>query len=115
MRRHKVDQIFWTLFLSIQLLWQTGEGKCSRDDCLINVMMLDDHEFPETAKNLKPAVKLGLLMLDEDLKGKSTVPRHSSSVCACVHVCVRACEREMVPLGVLSVPSEAKLNPLQRT
>ncbi|XP_077195393.1 guanylyl cyclase C isoform X2 [Paroedura picta] len=68
MRQQKLGQTFWTLLLSTHLVWQTGEGKCSRDDSLINVMMLYDYEFPVTAKNIEPTVMLGWHMLEEDLK-----------------------------------------------
>lgn len=83
MWQQKLDQTFWAVLLSTQLLWQTGEGKCSRDDSLINVMMLNDKEFLGTADNVQPAVDLGLRKVREDLKGKSTVLQHSSiqSVC----------------------------------
>ncbi|KAL8221801.1 UNVERIFIED_CONTAM: hypothetical protein K2H54_074507 [Gekko kuhli] len=68
MRQQKLGQTFWTLLLFTQLLWQIGEGKCSIEDCLINVMMLDVYDFTVTAENIRPAVELGLRMLKEDLK-----------------------------------------------
>ncbi|XP_048356863.1 guanylyl cyclase C [Sphaerodactylus townsendi] len=67
MGQQKLGQTFWTLLLSTQLLWQTGEGKCSRDEGLINVMMVTDDELV-TASNIKPAVLLGLDKVKEDLK-----------------------------------------------
>ncbi|XP_054845107.1 guanylyl cyclase C [Eublepharis macularius] len=68
MRQQKLGQILWTLLLSIQLLWQIGESRCQRNDCLINIMMLNDSEFPIASKNIEPAVKLGLSKVEEDLK-----------------------------------------------
>nr|XP_056703158.1 guanylyl cyclase C [Euleptes europaea] len=68
MRQQKLGQTFWTLLLSTQLLWQTGEGKCLKNDCLINVMMVNDYGFPVTTENIKIAVRLGLSKVEEVLK-----------------------------------------------
>ncbi|XP_066490574.1 guanylyl cyclase C [Tiliqua scincoides] len=69
MRQPSLDQaLFWALLLFSQLLWQGSGSRCFRDDYVINVMMMNDSEFP---LNIKPAVELGLKIVKSDLKANN--------------------------------------------
>lgn len=70
MRQPSLDQAFWALMFFIHLLQQGSGSTCDKDDYVINVMMMNDSEFPVTSMNIKPAVELGLKILKYDLKGK---------------------------------------------
>ncbi|XP_058047646.1 guanylyl cyclase C [Ahaetulla prasina] len=61
-------QFVGTSFLLSQLLWHTSETKCGKDEYVINVMMLNDSDYPVTSENLKPTVELGLRLVNEILK-----------------------------------------------
>ncbi|KAL7982472.1 hypothetical protein Chor_010070 [Crotalus horridus] len=61
-------QLLGTTFLLSQLLWHTSENKCGEDEYVINVMMLNDFDYPVTSENLKPTVELGLRTVNEILK-----------------------------------------------
>lgn len=63
-------RLLGTTFLLSQLLWHTSENKCGKDEYVINVMILNDFDYPVTSENLKPTVELGLRMVNEILKGK---------------------------------------------
>lgn len=64
-------QFVGTSFLLNQLLWHTSETKCGKDEYVINVMMLNDSDYPVTSENLKPTVEMGLELVNEILKGKN--------------------------------------------
>ncbi|KAJ6656364.1 hypothetical protein lerEdw1_003867 [Lerista edwardsae] len=71
MRPTNLGQAFWALLLSTVRLWQGDGGTCGRNDYVINVMMMNDSEFPVTSMNIKPAVELGLKIVRSDLEANN--------------------------------------------
>ncbi|KAM6436701.1 guanylyl cyclase C [Liasis olivaceus] len=61
-------QFLGASFLLSQLLWHTSETKCGEDEYVINVMMLNDPDYPMTSGNLEPTVELGLQLVRDILK-----------------------------------------------
>ncbi|CAM4463572.1 guanylyl cyclase C [Lepidochelys kempii] len=68
MRQRMLGPDLWPTLLCLQLLWQVGEGKCVKDNYVINVMQLNHTDLPWTFDKIKPAVQLGLSMVEEELK-----------------------------------------------
>ncbi|XP_019370454.1 PREDICTED: heat-stable enterotoxin receptor isoform X3 [Gavialis gangeticus] len=58
----------WLLLLCLQLLWPPGAGKCDKDNYVINVMLLNDAQYPWTFQNVQPAVEWGLRVIEEELQ-----------------------------------------------
>ncbi|XP_026553286.1 LOW QUALITY PROTEIN: heat-stable enterotoxin receptor [Pseudonaja textilis] len=61
-------QFVGTSFILSQLLWHTCETSCGEDEYVINVMMLNDSDYPVTSENLKPTIELGLGLVNKFLK-----------------------------------------------
>ncbi|XP_063164598.1 guanylyl cyclase C [Candoia aspera] len=60
---------FWgASFLLSQLLWHTSETTCGKDEYVINVMLLNDSDYPVISENLKPTVELGLHLVRDILR-----------------------------------------------
>ncbi|XP_070803298.1 guanylyl cyclase C [Pituophis catenifer annectens] len=72
-------QFVGTSFLLSQLLWYTSETKCGKDEYVINVMMLNDSDYPVTSENLKPTVELGLRLVNEILKENNMTVKVSAT------------------------------------
>ncbi|XP_065418468.1 guanylyl cyclase C isoform X1 [Chrysemys picta bellii] len=68
MRQRMLGPDLWPLLLCLQLLWQVGEGKCVKDNYVINVMQLNHSDLPWTFDKIKPAVQLGLRIVEEQLQ-----------------------------------------------
>lgn len=68
MKQRMLGPDLWPLFLCLQLLWQVGEGKCTKDNYVINVMQLNHSDLPWTFDKIKPAVELGLRMVEKKLQ-----------------------------------------------
>ncbi|XP_019400749.1 PREDICTED: heat-stable enterotoxin receptor isoform X3 [Crocodylus porosus] len=60
--------VCWLLLLCLQLLWPPGAGQCNKDNYVINVMLLNDAQYPWILENVKPAVKWGLRVIEEELQ-----------------------------------------------
>ncbi|XP_019336511.1 guanylyl cyclase C isoform X1 [Alligator mississippiensis] len=58
----------WLLLLCLQLLWPPGAGKCDKDNYVINVMLLNDAQYPWIFENVQPAVERGLRVIEEELQ-----------------------------------------------
>uniref|UniRef100_A0A8C6Z5J9 Guanylate cyclase n=1 Tax=Nothoprocta perdicaria TaxID=30464 RepID=A0A8C6Z5J9_NOTPE len=56
------------LFLLLPILQQVGSSKCSNNSYLINVMLMDNTDFPVTASDLMSAVKQALEIIQEQFQ-----------------------------------------------
>ncbi|KAJ7330004.1 hypothetical protein JRQ81_016178 [Phrynocephalus forsythii] len=75
MWRQKQDYTFWGMIFLSHLLWHAGETKCQNNDYVINVMILNDSDFPLTSENIKPAVELGLELVRATLNDSKVTTR----------------------------------------
>lgn len=50
----------WPLFSSLQLLKQVGSNRCSNNNYVINVMLMNYSDFPSSTDSLKLAVEQAL-------------------------------------------------------
>ncbi|XP_062442925.1 guanylyl cyclase C [Rhea pennata] len=65
MKQWMLHLAVWPLFLSLPLLQQVGSDKCSNNNYVINVMLMDNTDFPATTNDLISAVEQALEMLRE--------------------------------------------------
>ncbi|XP_075791390.1 guanylyl cyclase C isoform X1 [Pelodiscus sinensis] len=70
MKQQMQGQDLWPLLLCLLMLWQVGESKCIKDNYVINVMQLNHSDLPWTFDKIKPAVELGLRMVEKELQGE---------------------------------------------
>ncbi|XP_032659036.2 guanylyl cyclase C [Chelonoidis abingdonii] len=68
MRQRMLNPDHWPMLLCLQLQWQIGEGKCIKDNYVINVMQQNQSDLPWTFDKIKPAVQLGLRIVEEQLQ-----------------------------------------------
>ncbi|XP_062990728.1 guanylyl cyclase C [Elgaria multicarinata webbii] len=68
MRQQTLDHTFLAVLLLSQLLWHANGSNCSKDNYVINVMVLNNTEYPVTSANIKPAVELGLILVKHIFK-----------------------------------------------
>ncbi|XP_074840033.1 guanylyl cyclase C [Carettochelys insculpta] len=68
MKQQILGPDLWPLLLCLQLLWQVSESRCIKDNYVINVMQLNHSDLPWTFDEIKPAVELGLRMVEKQLQ-----------------------------------------------
>ncbi|XP_013803059.1 guanylyl cyclase C isoform X1 [Apteryx mantelli] len=68
MKQRMLHLAIWPLFLLLPLLQQVGSNKCSNNNYVINVMLMDSMDFPATAHDLRSAVEQALEMIREQFQ-----------------------------------------------
>ncbi|NXE53575.1 GUC2C protein, partial [Casuarius casuarius] len=68
MRQRMLRLAVWPLFLLLLVLQQVGSNKCLNNNYVINVMLMDNKDFPATALDLISAVEQALEMIREQFQ-----------------------------------------------
>ncbi|KGL83192.1 Heat-stable enterotoxin receptor [Tinamus guttatus] len=68
MKQWMLPLAIWPLFLLLPLLQEIGSNKCSNDSYVINVMLMDNTDFPVTTYDLRSTVEQALNIIREQFQ-----------------------------------------------
>ncbi|KAF1653215.1 Heat-stable enterotoxin receptor, partial [Eudyptes chrysocome] len=68
MKQRMLGLALWPLFFSLKLLQQVGSNECSKNNYVVNVMLMNYSDFPLTTDNLKLAVTKALQRVQNEFQ-----------------------------------------------